>query len=158
MKTLTKYGFTLIELLVVMTIISILLGLSTLAFQSSRQAARDTKRKADIEQIRSGLEVYRSDNRIYPASLTPANGLSCGANKVYLPAIGDPISSAYSYLYIGVSNPPNSGNLADCSGNSGYFSYVVCAHLEGVSSSTLTDCSSQSCGTGAPCNYEVQNP
>ncbi len=59
-------GFTLVELMVVMVIIGILAGLTLTAFVGSRKTARDGKRKADLEQIRSALEMYRADKGQYP--------------------------------------------------------------------------------------------
>lgn len=67
---LNKKGFTLIEILVVIVIIGILAGFSLTAFSSSRKTARDARRKADLEQIRAALEIYRADNGQYP----PLNG------------------------------------------------------------------------------------
>lgn len=61
-----KFGFTLIELLVSLTIMSIMMGLALVAFQSSRKSARDARRKADLEEIRSALEMYHADNGAYP--------------------------------------------------------------------------------------------
>src|SRR5689334_22004949 len=59
-------GFTLIELLVVISIIAILVGLSIFGLQGARESSRDAKRKADLEQIRSGIEIYRADCNTYP--------------------------------------------------------------------------------------------
>ncbi|MCK4588676.1 prepilin-type N-terminal cleavage/methylation domain-containing protein, partial [Candidatus Woesebacteria bacterium] len=61
-----KKGFTLIELLVVISIIGILLALSIFGLQGARKSARDSKRKADIELIRSGIEIYKADCNVYP--------------------------------------------------------------------------------------------
>jgi len=62
----TNYGFSLIELLVAMTVIAIIMGLALVSFQGSKASARDAKRKNDLEQIRSALEVYRVDTGEYP--------------------------------------------------------------------------------------------
>jgi len=61
-----KKGFTLIELLVAMTVASVLMGLALVSYQGARKSARDGKRKADLEQIRSALEMYRADKGEYP--------------------------------------------------------------------------------------------
>ena len=55
-------GFTLVELLVVIAIIVILISVSLVGLTGSRETARDAKRKADLEAIRSALELYKSDN------------------------------------------------------------------------------------------------
>ncbi|MEK7605961.1 MAG: type II secretion system protein GspG [Patescibacteria group bacterium] len=63
---LRRGGFTLIELLIVISIIGILTALLTANFVGVRQRARDAQRKSDIRQIQSALELYRSDNGVYP--------------------------------------------------------------------------------------------
>lgn len=63
---MNKKAFTLIELMVVMAIIGILVGLSIAAMMGARKTARDGTRKADLEQIRSALEMYKVDNGLYP--------------------------------------------------------------------------------------------
>lgn len=62
-----KNGFTLIELLVVIFIIGALAGLVLPNFVSSRERARDSKRKQDLFEIKSALRLYYNDNQSYPA-------------------------------------------------------------------------------------------
>ncbi len=64
----TKQGFSLLELLVVMAIIGVVLAIGIVNFSSTNQRSREAKRKADIEVIRSGLEIYRSENGAYPTT------------------------------------------------------------------------------------------
>ena len=59
-------GFTLIELLVAATIIALLTAIGVVSYANINKRSRDTKRKSDIEQIRSSLEMYRADNGSYP--------------------------------------------------------------------------------------------
>lgn len=66
-------GFTLIELLVVIVIIGILSSLGVVNYIDARMRARDVQRKANMQQIQSALELYRSDQSAYPATL-PACG------------------------------------------------------------------------------------
>ena len=63
-----KKGFTLIELLVVLSIIGVLVGLSIFGLRSARESSRDGTRKADLELIRSGVEIYKADCDNYPLS------------------------------------------------------------------------------------------
>ncbi len=61
-------GFTLVELLVVISIIGVLSTLLLLQLNVARAKARDAKRVADINQVRSALELYFDDNGNYPAT------------------------------------------------------------------------------------------
>lgn len=64
-------AFTLVEILVVTTIISLLSIGGIVSYTQLGKQSRDSRRKADIEQIRSALESYRSDDSSssYPADL-----------------------------------------------------------------------------------------
>lgn len=61
-----KRGFSLIELMVAMSIIAILATIGITSYVNAQKRARDGRRKADLEQIRSALEMYRVDNNTYP--------------------------------------------------------------------------------------------
>lgn len=61
-------GFTLVELLIVIAIIGVLSALLMANFIGVRQRARDAQRKANVRQIQSALELYRSDQSRYPKS------------------------------------------------------------------------------------------
>src|SRR3989344_4750312 len=71
-------GFTLVELLIVITIISTLSGIGFAVFGNATRNARDAKRKADLEQIRTALEMYKADNGRYPQAGGCAYGQSGG--------------------------------------------------------------------------------
>ncbi len=147
----TKYSaFTLIELLVVISIIGILIAVSVFGLQGARETSRDSRRKADLEQIRSGIEIYKSDCNVYPASLTAGSALkgdgsvpACSLNNTYITAVpDDPTTPGRNYLYY------SNGTI-----------YEICASLEQVQSGGTELCGgSSTCGSGAPCNYKVINP
>lgn len=70
MRLRNRAGFTLIEMIIVISIITMLIGGSALGYGRYQQNARDTRRMADLEQIRSALELFRSNsiNGNYPSS------------------------------------------------------------------------------------------
>ena len=130
---MNKKGFTLIELLTTMTIIAVLLGLALVSFQGARKSARDGKRKADLEQIRSALEMCYADDNQYPGSIT-GNVTCVVSNRTYLdPTPTDP-STGEDYYY----DSPTGAY------------YTLCATLEVINPYE------DSCG--AEGNYEVTNP
>lgn len=66
-----KKGFSLIELLVVIAVIGLLSSVIVVSLQSSRAKARDAKRVADIESIKTALALYaESNNSHYPPAAT----------------------------------------------------------------------------------------
>lgn len=108
------YGFTIIELLVVISIIAILTTIGLISFTQTNKRARDGKRKADLEQVRSALVLYRTDNGTYPTSL---DWSTMSPIQMYISAvtIRDPLSSPHpQYSYTG----------------SGGNSFTICATLE----------------------------
>ena len=133
-KNIRFNGFTLIELLVVMMIVAALAGMSLFSFQGARKQGRDAKRKADLEVIRSALELYKADCNRYPPSSgggvpSPLNGSGCGLSaNVYLQSVPKDPSTNTNYTYA----------------LSGTNRYTITA--------TLEDC------TGSGCNYQVTNP
>jgi len=144
---LKKKGFTLIELLVAMAVMAVLMAISLVSYQGAKKSARDGKRKADLEQIRSALEIYRTDCKTYPTSgnfaalqseLVSATNANCRGNSYMSQVPNDPQSPLYSYTYVYVS--PNL--------------YYLCTYLE-TGTATSTHCGAN-CGT--TCNYEVKNP
>ncbi len=54
------HWFTLIELIIVITILAILATIWFISFQSYTLDARDGKRKAELWEVRSALEIYKT--------------------------------------------------------------------------------------------------
>lgn len=63
-----RWGFTLIELLVVIAIVGLLATLAIVALQNAREKSRDTRRKGDLKQVYTALDLYLSGpgNGLYP--------------------------------------------------------------------------------------------
>lgn len=102
--TLTRSGgFTLIELLVSISIIAILTALLTANFIGARQRGRDGQRKANLYNMQSALELYRSDNGTYPLdSDFPACGspLQGTGGAIYMKEVPCDPSTGSSFKYI----------------------------------------------------------
>lgn len=72
MKKLQR-GFTLIELLVVIGILAILLAITLIAINPSKQfsQANNTKRRSDVNAILNAVNQYMADNKgAVPAAIT----------------------------------------------------------------------------------------
>ena len=94
-------GFTLIELLVVIFIIGILAGVILPNFVSSRERARDARRKGDLSQIKNALGIYYNDNQSYPATGDVPFGapFNDGATIYMQQVPNDPLAPDQSYEY-----------------------------------------------------------
>jgi len=71
-------GFTLIELLVVISIIALLSSVVFASINSARENARDAKRKADIKQIFTALQLHYDKRGSYTSPENMCNDTSRG--------------------------------------------------------------------------------
>ena len=62
-------AFTLLELLIVLFIIALISTMVYVSVASSRAKGRDTRRLADIYNIRQALELYKDEEGSYPEQL-----------------------------------------------------------------------------------------
>lgn len=129
-------GFTLIELLVAMTIVAVLLGMALISYQGARKSARDGKRKADLEEVRSALEMYRTDIGIYPPGPLISGQPIVYGTTTYMTIPLDPISPQQRYYYFRLTND----------------TYTLDAALEIDTGNNYGG----NCGT--TCNYRLTNP
>jgi type II secretion system protein G len=111
---MNRKAFTLIELLIVIMILGVLAALITGNFFTSLKKGRDSKRKADLEQISRALEMYYEDKRAYPTFnifaqtgyqlcgsglVAPSSSCTAGEKAYMLKMPNDPISGKdYEYL------------------------------------------------------------
>lgn len=135
-----KSGFTLIELLVVIVIIAILATLLTVNFIGVRQRGRDAKRKSDLKQIQTALELYRSDNGLYPATVvfpTCGNVFFAGSTTYMQKIPCDPLGSQATY---------NGGNFYYSSDE---ITYTLGACIENANDSDANISSTSPGGSGS---------
>ena len=133
-------GFTLVEMLVTLSIMAVVMGAALVAFGGTRATARDGKRKADLESMRSALELYRSDNGGYPPAATWQSGLTSGGYMTTIPAEPGAPGRVYSYT-------PAGCGASVCS------TYTLCAAVE-LGGGTVVGCGRW----GGGCNYKTTNP
>ncbi|MEI6378943.1 MAG: FISUMP domain-containing protein [Candidatus Falkowbacteria bacterium] len=104
-------GFTLIELLVVIVIIGTLAALTMIGLNGSRGKARDVKRVTDVRAIMSALDLYFSNEGLYPSLVTVNQPMAGPSGTTYMskvPANPHPdtdgnctAGNEYSYLQTG---------------------------------------------------------
>lgn len=154
-------GFTLIELLVSISIIAILTALLTVNFVGARQRGRDGKRKSEVYQLQSALELYRSDNGSYPIASTlntcntafTYNSVSYMAKIPCDPspnsAYTNPLSSDMAYTY--TPSPLNCDNSSSnlCT------TYTLTACIENAQDSQADSSKNGSCTTAS---FTLTNP
>ncbi len=130
------------EILIVIGLMTLILTIGIGSYTAVSRNGRDSRRKSDLEEIRSALEMYRSNNNAYPTALpTPSPGIAFGsafgdATNTYLQkSPQDPVSPRQIYYYA-------------ASGSD----YTIAAQLEGTST-CISPPGGSSCGTGFACNY-----
>ena len=155
-------SFTLIEILVVATIIVLLAGAAAVSYSELNKKSRNAKRKADLEQIRLALELFRDEVGRYPVSSVFYNFCSDNnpiPNHIFYAKYlrkppKDPKCPDYTYGY----RPTRGDGITDCQNRLNPLDYstwcqdyTLGAFLEGESST----CSAEiNCGI-RNCNYCV---
>ncbi len=128
-----RSGFTLIELLVVVAIIGLLTSVILISLGNARLKSRDAKRLSDIQQIKSGLELYYTNGFGYPettawnSAQSSGSVLSCSGQQI-LRVPQDPANNAnpsYAYIYT------HGGNTSAGCGGVTYTNYKVQFETEG---------------------------
>ena len=93
----TVRGFTLVELLIVIAIIAVLSIFGGANYIQSLKKGRDSRRKADLEQIRAALEMYRTDNTGYPEAENYADAQDLLRPDYLTKDMADPNNGEYEY-------------------------------------------------------------
>jgi prepilin-type N-terminal cleavage/methylation domain-containing protein len=136
-----RNGFTLVELLVVLAIIGLLVSIGLASFSQAGVSGRNSKRKADIEMIRQGLVMYRSNNTGYPVGNVIGAITTPLAGFVNNPFPTDPKSSS-TYLYDGTTAK-----------------FCICATLEGTNQGNASTAPANgTCAFGTGALYCASSP
>lgn len=140
MKKYKQNGFTLFELLVTISIIAVLTAVAVVSFGGMTKKARDSRRIADLQNIRVALEAIRQVGTTYPVSLTTL------VNNGYLQQIPiDPKAAVGgTYTYVRISD----------------YTYRICTYVEesGSKSTDVSGCTGMPSGVGFTGYYKVVNP
>lgn len=158
-------GFTLIELLVVMAILGILATVALTSFASAQARSRDSKRKSDLKQIATALELYYSDYATYPS---PDSGKILGC-----PSAGTPLTCDWgvdgsrseftdgktTYMKI-VPKDPSGYNYyyRTVTVGSDRQGFQLFAHLENTQDQALITPAYSCTGQANSCNFAITSP
>lgn len=149
-------GFTLIELLVVIAVIGILASVVMASLNSARVKARDAKRKADMKQIQTALELYYDQFGRYTVYEDLCSDTSIGSNNGacsggmvlgtgwaansdlgeivtagFMPSLPlDPKNSLTNFYWYEPSNPGEVLNGKTDTSSTGGMLYALCTYLE----------------------------
>ena len=63
-----KKNFTIIEILVVLAIISLIVGMLLAGIAIAKESSRETKAKAEMQQIKMAVTQYKSTFKDFPSS------------------------------------------------------------------------------------------
>jgi general secretion pathway protein G len=97
-----KKGFTLIEILVVITIIGVLATVGAGTYSTLTKNSLDARRKADLEEIRAALEMYKSNNGLYPDGIASGQSIPFqdpADDNIYLQKVPEDPRSSTRYQY-----------------------------------------------------------
>jgi len=148
-------GFTLVEVLVVIAIISILMTILLPNLNTARLKGKDAKRKANLKQIQSALEMFKADSvdKKYPVNsgtvVKTTGGVLSLLTTNYLKQFpADPADPLYHFYY----DTPVGANAGNA--------YTLCGYLEYTADPEKNNvCSAVPAGSCvADCNYGVSNP
>lgn len=142
----------MVELLIVVVVLALLTLVSGTTYLATMKTARDGKRKVDLENIRSALEVYKSDKSTYPLLIDPVTKVEHTLREILDPSIGkkyitlptDP-KNKLDYYYV-----PTDCNTFT-SGQEVCNSYILAVKLENEPSATARSvCTTLLASNGKP--------
>jgi general secretion pathway protein G len=131
-------GFTLIELLVTISIIAVLTTLLMANFIGVRQRGRDGQRKSNLYQLRSALELYRTDHGSYPTTLA-----TCGTGASLNYTDPNPPNTVTTYMQT-IPCDPLTGSPFKYTSDGTTYSLVACLENQQDADKDATDVSCSS--------------
>ena len=98
------------ELMIVMVLLGILITVGLASYRSVQMKSRDSKRKSDLRQISSALELYFNDKGRYPADDGAGIISGCGTGDSQACAWGESMTDSKGTIYmITLPGDPSSG-------------------------------------------------
>lgn len=139
-------GFSLIELLVAIAIMAVIIAFALPNYLGARERARDSKLKAEMNQLKQALRMYYNDYQRYPAQMNPAVPgqwpfLGCGATGAISCSTTTYVCTNFWFAAGGtdgcgtiyMKKPPTTTSSAPNYYQSDSDSFTICAKLENVS-------------------------
>lgn len=123
-----RSGFTLIELMIAITIVAIVSSIGFVTYSTAQRNARDTRRKQDLRQIATALELYYQKNsNQFPAGSSMKDDQAAWSNLL-----------SSQYINRMPKDPKGGGNYVYLYHSSDTSSYFLCALLENTSDPEIT--------------------
>jgi prepilin-type N-terminal cleavage/methylation domain-containing protein len=129
-------GFTLIELLVAISVLAIASAVGFTTYSNAQIAGRDAKRKDDMHQLQTALELYyqsQTPSHFYPGTAavnSSAASWSTLLGSSYINQMPNPPTSDAAYVY---TYTPGGGTCG-----TGSCGYDLCARLENTNDPTYS--------------------
>lgn len=73
-------GFTIVELLIVIVVIGLLAAITIVAYGGVQEKANNVRKMNDIQSVAKAIELYKSQNDIYPVTGTTASDVLSDSN------------------------------------------------------------------------------
>jgi len=115
-KSCPKRGATLFELLIVIAILAVIASITVSGLGRYQRNARDVKRKSDLKEVKTALELFRKDCGFYPTDKNiDDQPLICGGqqNDCHRTVMGYPIPGYTKDICIDISTPSTANLTTD---------------------------------------------
>lgn len=101
-------GFTLVELMIVIAVLSVLLGMVLIAIDPQKviEDTKDSRARAEMNQLKTALQLYFNDNNAYPEGTCNGDGcrtgiLATALVPTYIKALPDVVGGSFEFFYQG---------------------------------------------------------